>query len=527
MSTEQPQPFAAPNAATSDPDTEAAFLRAFGQFLCNAPLYGITHTVPMTALDESYTHLRKLAGRGLSLVILLGDESLDVNGHTHILRNPLLQAIAKRMRDMNMTGLTFDAALTPDEYAAFARLLMEDISRDDSASLNARLSAAGVQSVHARKLVMKAIEEGQVVVDADHPAVTPETAPTLDAHQRLIRLLRGEIPSAEAAAGILPDGDQPEALANALSEAIATAPFASTPQAMVKQALEWLTAAPTMRTQKARKRLAAALAELDDLLPGQIAQRTGQSLDQTARQELRELLSETREELQVEALAGDYARKQRAIAESQKRLLRYLKKRGATSEEGSELRQRLLENGLTDAEWFDLLIRHPLNTPAQPAPPNTPELQRALEQLTQLGATTGPRASPAEEQANLAQLANRIGLSLAQTAANTERRIRDIAGRVRAAGGDRETQKRLMRELAEIVQELRQPLSVILCTLEMLAASTLGNLSPSQHEVVLLGIESGRRIDTLIERMGALAGLPDSLTPDATILSQLYGDEIA
>ena len=79
--------------------------------------------------------------------------------------------------------------------------------------------------------------------------------------------------------------------------------------------------------------------------------------------------------------------------------------------------------------------------------------------------------------------------------------------------------------LAEIVQELCQPLSVINCSIEMIKSSHLGAVSDSQLEILNLASTSGDRVKLLVDKLLELSGLPTTMTPDADIQSSLYRKE--
>lgn len=77
--------------------------------------------------------------------------------------------------------------------------------------------------------------------------------------------------------------------------------------------------------------------------------------------------------------------------------------------------------------------------------------------------------------------------------------------------------------LAEIVQELRQPLSVVTSVVDALKGGMLGNLSTPQSEMLSLAGSSAERLDHLIDKVAEITGMPEGLLPDAKILDSVYG----
>ncbi|MFT7487810.1 MAG: signal transduction histidine kinase, partial [Candidatus Promineifilaceae bacterium] len=79
-----------------------------------------------------------------------------------------------------------------------------------------------------------------------------------------------------------------------------------------------------------------------------------------------------------------------------------------------------------------------------------------------------------------------------------------------------------MRVLAEITQELCQPLSVVNCSIDMVKDQRLGSLEQSQADMLDLASTSGQRLLTLINKLGEITGMPSTLNPQEDILSEIY-----
>ena len=76
--------------------------------------------------------------------------------------------------------------------------------------------------------------------------------------------------------------------------------------------------------------------------------------------------------------------------------------------------------------------------------------------------------------------------------------------------------------LTEVVQELKQPLAVISCAMDILKAKTLGDVNSAQVEMLQMTQDSAGRIRTLIDNLERIAGQPVSLEPDTDIQKALY-----
>jgi hypothetical protein len=84
------------------------------------------------------------------------------------------------------------------------------------------------------------------------------------------------------------------------------------------------------------------------------------------------------------------------------------------------------------------------------------------------------------------------------------------------------TRGRLITILAEVVQELCQPLSAITCSIDMITSRTLGDISQPQADMLNLAYDSAGKIRTLVDNLEKIAGLPTTLSPDEEIQKALY-----
>ena len=88
--------------------------------------------------------------------------------------------------------------------------------------------------------------------------------------------------------------------------------------------------------------------------------------------------------------------------------------------------------------------------------------------------------------------------------------------------GKKMPRKQLMELLAEIAQELCQPLAVINCSVDMIRGGSLGEVSSTQVEMLCLAAESGSKLQTLIDKLMQISGVPETRSPDASIQESLY-----
>jgi len=84
------------------------------------------------------------------------------------------------------------------------------------------------------------------------------------------------------------------------------------------------------------------------------------------------------------------------------------------------------------------------------------------------------------------------------------------------------SRKEFMARLAELTQELAQPLTVTNSVIELLRNGHAGSITEAQTNFLDLALESVDRVNQLIKYMHTLSGEPESYTPDAKIVGETY-----
>ena len=131
-----------------------------------------------------------------------------------------------------------------------------------------------------------------------------------------------------------------------------------------------------------------------------------------------------------------------------------------------------------------------------------------------------PGSTPPAIQGLIADTGTRLS-SLART---TRKKIRSLQDKLH---GDDTTcplsRKELLEHLAEIAQEISQPLTIIAGTIAMIRTLKTGPLTETQGELLCMVAESTDRMIQLVDSLMRLAGPPITLEPDRAILDAGYG----
>jgi len=268
---------------------------------------------------------------------------------------------------------------------------------------------------------------------------------------------------------------------------------------------------PVRKTQKGKKELKRTLAVLEQNVLQKLRQYAQEGHDR-ALSAVSEEMESMREELEIDDLAAQYARSRRAAEEREKKLLRFMSRKGAEAVEAAGLQDKLQSDGLSPDGWNQLLVKSGIDDPGrkngQPANADA-SLAILLAELTRVIDETASAEKVAESL-------QRVEEGVEQAIRRTSRKIDDLAAaRKNKSARDPRAQDDVLELLREVVQELCQPLTVVTATVQMLAENRLGKLSEVQKQAADLAVQSGNRLRALSDKLNTVLGVPASLTPDA------------
>jgi signal transduction histidine kinase len=143
----------------------------------------------------------------------------------------------------------------------------------------------------------------------------------------------------------------------------------------------------------------------------------------------------------------------------------------------------------------------------------TESMQRILDSISQEVASLAARA-----QGHADTLADKVDADR-DTVAKLE-------ADARAHGiGIELSREELLGSLAEINQEITQPLSVASAVVQMLSNGTLGDVPDAQKDILKVATDGMERLDKLVKYLGRISGMPQNLSPDFSIINEAYGNK--
>lgn len=406
----------------------------------------------------------------------------------------------------------------------------------------------GIDHVRVRKVYYREVAEDQVVVDRE-ATQEEEKGQGMAA---VMAFLKGDLPAEERARVIeavrSPDTDSAELAAAimAVAEPQAAAAGQSVDNELgdlvvdcVRRAFDALMKDPAAKTQKGKKTVSRRLVDLETALLDML-RKAEAAREDGAEETISEAIRQMQEEVRIDAIAAEYLRKRSAAGKSEDRILRFVKSRGLDALRATDLPDRLKDGGLTSEDWVELLVRGGLLDPTGEASGAvTREQFEGLLAGLEKGIAEAGRTAADGDRESLTNVVREVDRTVNALVADTHQRIRDLANEVHEdeaaeppaakpaakPGTPRKTsmtRKRMLVILAELVQEMCQPLSVITCSLDMISTQTLGDVNDSQVDVLRLASDSAAKVKTLVNDLRKISGDPDSLTPDADIQASFY-----
>jgi signal transduction histidine kinase len=446
------------------------------------------------------------------------------------------QMLRARLTGLRADSLVLLPGLEDDEFARLIVLLTAKPPQDSAATFQSLLDAAQLHHVKSARFTYQRLSEDEAVV-AKRSMAMPDVGPlTSESRAEIVAYLKG---AGHADLMRLCDlSDSADQLASCVLEAAEPAPDAPDPSgreyagavvAGLQRACTNMMQSPVNRTQKGRQGVKRLLLQTEST----IKQRLQVFADaEEAEAVLAEGVEELVEGLEIDGLVARYLKQKSLSDTTEARMLRQVRRAAKDESELDDLRAKLQEAGLSPDDWQNLLAKGPAAPRSDDAAAREAARERAarlrllltnMEQATTAAAT--PSAPPAVQA--MAQMNQQVTAVVGDTLAKIGRLEQLLKHPEHSAEDRRDVQsamRKLCELLAEIGQELRQPLTVISGTLGMLQRKQDAPGAPEDpmSGLVTLAAESSDQLDGLIGKIVQIAGFPEELNPDARILDALY-----
>lgn len=507
-------------------------LRLMGMFINNANLYGPQHALTAKAGDQCYSYLAPLQQKYPRINFSFSEGKVLIDGAAVDLSNPFVRNVVNRLVSLKISGFSLIQGMPKMEFYKLLGLIIS----------GAETLGDDLEHVKSEKVTYQRVTEQEVVVDKDALEGGGELDEKINRVQQIMAILKGEVSpdSPEALEALRETASDADQLANLIMEAAAirqaTASVATGESlgdivvGCLRRSFDGLMADPASATQKGKKSVKKTMLLLEKGILDRLHALSDGShgeFDDQVQSEVEEMV----DEVEIDALTDEYMKKRLAIEKSEQRLMRYMKKKGSEELEAAGLREKLADAGLNPEGWKELVVKSGTGGGGGGEGGGSGDIGMLSILLTQL---TDLMESAEATPDKLDKKVEGIDKEVENIAAGTGSKITELAQKIEnerenlqhpekhTAEELKQNHADMMELLAEIVQELCQPVAATNCAVGMLLSGHIGEISDVQRHMLDVAHRCGERLDTLLSRLVEIVGLPEGLTPDK---ESVYGQK--
>jgi hypothetical protein len=497
-------------------------------------------------MNETFSVLTTALEKHDELRFTITRDELKVNGDAYEFITQFAKAFVRHLCDLAANNLKIIKGLTREEFSRVMEFTFKKPSEIEAlGGFTTAIKEQGFACVSSKKLLLKEVTDDEIVVakrdvqqaskidqekraseivsflsapedEAQTEGEQKEKAEFKDVVQDAPKMSELIMQAVEKKQEVLPEMER-EQVAGMIVECM-------------DKAFHALLDEPFSKTQKGKKAIASALKNLEQELLSKLPDAANEEENQT----ISTAVERMTERLKMDAVVQDYSRKLKSLEESEKRILRFMKLQGLDRLNDPQFRDRLDDEGLDVSALQSLL--------AMGGGGSSGDLEDAAhDAVTQLAGLLGGLISDVEsteeggagiDNEKLAQDLQNVESQVETITRNAEVKIsklvEDVKADEEAATSIEEeamkhginlrmSRRKLMEVMGEVVQELCQPLAVITCSIEMIEAKSLGEVTQGQSSMLDMALKSADKIKTLVTNLGRISGQLDTRSPDKKI----------
>jgi len=547
-------------------DRARPVVHALGRALHALTVYGFEHRGAARTIADTFDILRNYLLLHARLNMAVAGDELLIDGVKLATGIPLIRLLAQRMKECELTSVSLVVGMSAAEFESLLRALTPRPGQPKSADRwpsSSHVIAERVTFVKVRDgdTVIRQEEAGTLAAvasqmaaqgraaarrpEADVPPAAPRSAPpAMPSAAPPAPAEKDAAPKGDADAGraadiaasaevvafvqgtAAPGARPPEALteltkdAQRLGElilrvAVARGALAAGESgesiedvviACLQRTIDGLLAGADSETPRGRTQLRRALMELERSLTGQMKEALG-VVGPAAARRLRQSVASALGGLEAEQLVREAKQARLRLEQVERRLLHYVDR---AIEQGGEdrVRRSLIGVGLSEDDWQEILATRTPESPAaaEGATASLADTARRLDDLVKRLSRGGDEARAAAAEAREAVV------RAVEAGERTLDALPDRLAGVRSSRrGGASAHRIFLETLAEIAQEILQPLSVIHLCLEMTSAELKAAGASDVVDLLNLAREGTEKLKTLAGRLVSQVGYPRSL----------------
>jgi hypothetical protein len=490
--------------------------------------YGKDHPVVANAIKACTMALQSLFLERKRVIIGSFNGVLTIDEVAVKTAGALLKSLERRLAQLQITGLRIAAGITEEELIGLITLL----TCKEPEEFESAMGQSGMKHIKSENTKFQAVKEGQAVVDDDGMGAggvlvledeslggsaeeSGEGGPNVHVDQ-IVAFLKGDIEADEDGLGeeLAELASDPNRLGKLIMESVAVRQAASDLAGeslndiilgCLRRTFNGIRKQPALQTSEGMADLRKSLLMLEESILDRLRDITGEP-DPALDREIVQAIRQMDESLGFEIAARQYMEHREALNENAQQLQSFIQAQGPEAAE-----EMLNATGFPNSDWQKIVVEsgaRPTTGGAQGLA-GLDKLASVFDKLENLMKSETVNGSEVKDL--LGQATHDIDDTLSTTKEKLEllsKQLNEEDPGTIGGQGRHMSREELLAALAEVAQELMQPLTAINATHEMLMHGYVGKVTDDQLEMLKLASNSGEHLTHLMNMLIDIVGCP-------------------
>lgn len=513
------------------PIEEEALLNALnelGRSINIATTYGHQHPAVEAAVVTAEVALNTLFTQRAKIIIGAFNSFLTVDAVPVQANGTLLKSLERRLTKLRISGLKISRGITRNELTDLIHLL----SNREADQFQNEMDSANLSHVAAENTTFEAVHEGERVVrEADLDGMGGNRVHQLDNESftldetgapadecgihvdQIVAFLQGDVDLDEnddLGEGLSELASDPEKLGRIIMESVSIRQSISNLNGeslgdiilgSLRRTFDGLHSQSAFQNTEGKADLRKSMLLLEKNLLERMRDLTGKANPELDRQ-IVQAIQEMDEELGFEMAALQYMEYRDAIEERKVEIQEYIKSHGAEAAEGL-----IADTDFPSSEWRRIVVES--GKDAHHLADGLSTLTTVFERLEKMMKSEDADGSSVKDL--LGQATENLDDTLFTTKEKLDvlsQQLKDGETGTIGGHGRNMTQEELLAALAEVAQELMQPLTAITASMEMMLGGFVGEITLDQRDLLDLAANSGEHLKYLMKELINIVGCP-------------------
>ncbi len=508
----QQQPF----ETVADPALTRA-LNELGRSVNLFTTYGKNHPAAANSVVEAALAMEALLSGQKKIVLGAFNGVLTVDEQAVTTAGTLQKSLERRLVRLNITGLKIDRGISQEEIATLAELL----AAADADTFQQNLSTRSLDHIQSESLNFKAVRADQTIASRCDLAgmggggvlvleeeAPPPAEPERSLHvEQIVAFLKGdiEVESGDVGDELATMASDPDHLGRIIMESVAIRQSVSDLSGetlndivlgCLRRTYSGLRKQPAFDSPAGKADLKKSLLLLEESVLDKMRALAGAEDPELDRQ-IVQTIREMDEQLGFEIAAAQYMEHREAIEQNKEQLHQFIQTRGTAAAESL-----LQDAGLPGSEWRKIIVESEKTANKEASlPAGLKAITSVFDKLEKL------MRSETTDGMLVKNLLGQATHNLDDSLDTTREKLAALSSTI---GGQAQHMSRseLLASLAEVAQELMQPLTAINASVEMMLHGYVGDVSDEQQDLLRLISDSGEHLKFLMDMLIDIVGCP-------------------